>query len=366
MSRLGDFLELVLGPRRGYQTVRAVIRNWQSDDPASRRAETRPSGRRKANAEEPKQPDHEEILRVWFAPPNKARIERVTERGGRRVERLTVQNDTHWWERDHEGHVESGERSDGRGRSSANLTDAERHFGDSQLREFIERLSLEAVGDVTCVGRRCVRVKAVPREGRGFWPHWISFGGDTYELHADPERGVFLALRAFGGGKLCETHEVQEVAFDEPLDDALFTYELRHGEQVRKPDPICEHMSLAAAVSRMSFTVLVPTDPELVATDCHVMWHPPRLGGGPPHLMLMYMGESQFWLNQSDADIGRKDLEWEPVSRNGRALEISDPGEEGERFVRFTHLGTNVEIHSDLPRERLLDIAASLEPAKPG
>lgn len=68
---------------------------------------------------------------------------------------------------------------------------------------------------------------------------------------------------------------------------------------------------------------------------------------------------------ESDTGFGHESMEWETVSRNGRAMEISDPGEEGERLVRLTHLGTHVEITSDLPREQLLDLAATLGPVKP-
>lgn len=283
MSALGDFLELVLGPKPAFRTVRAVIRNWRSGEILSRSADARPIGRRAVGAVEPPQPDVEQTLKVWFAPPHKVRIERVVNGYKGRVEQLTVQNETHTWDRDHEGHVEAGERDDDHPRrSAANCIDVERHFGDSQLREFIQDLSLEAVGTTTCAGRSCVRVRAAPRNGV-FWPHWISFGGATYELHLDPERGVALALLAFtAGGELCETHTVKEIAFDEPLDDALFTYEPQRGEQVRKPDPICESMTLAAAAARMPFPVLVPTVPEMAAVPCDAMWHPPRVGGPAP------------------------------------------------------------------------------------
>jgi hypothetical protein len=196
------------------------------------------------------------------------------------------------------------------------------------------------------------------------WPHWLPAHADEYELHADPERGVVLLVAGKFEGVVFETDEVTEVAFDEPLDDGLFTYEPRRGEQVRPADPIVEQLTLAGAVARVPFAVLVPSrlpDPSHAVLE--VMYHPPRVNGGRPHLTLMYRGDGHLWLNQSYMPADLSEYEWEMVERDGRRMEISDPGAEaGTRIVRLEHLGTHVDIWSVLDRERLLDLAASLAP----
>ena len=69
-------------------------------------------------------------------------------------------------------------------------------------------------------------------------------------------------------------------------------------------------------------------------------------------------------MNQSDTPAQLDEWEWEAVEHRGRRLEISDPGPgKAKRLVRLEHLGTHVDIWSELDRERLLDVAASLTPA---
>lgn len=123
-------------------------------------------------------------------------------------------------------------------------------------------------------------------------------------------------------------------------------------------------MSLPDAVARTRFVVLVPACVPAGYYLHDAMWHPPRIGGGRPHLTLMYMGGESLWLNQTDAPTPWEGYEWEAVEHNGRRMEVSDPGPgAGDRMVRLEHLGTHVDIRSGLDRGRLLDLAASLAPA---
>ncbi len=369
MGMLGDFLEAVYGPGDRFQTVRAVVRQWQ--DPAARarasRAEEPTTGRRKPTAGSRANAARQEaVLRVWLGGPDRVRVEESRHRDGVAESALTVVGGGLWWRRDHQGHVEAGERGErARGRRPGpNLTDVERHFFPSALREYFAGLALEPLGAVRTAGRECLRVRAVPRPDGGLWPHWLGFGADEYELHADPERGVLLLVASRCRGEVLEANEVSEVAFDEPLADDLFTYNPRLGEQVRSPDTIAEHLTLAAAAARMQFTVLVPTRVPEGCVRTEVMFHPSRLNSPRPYLTLMYMGGDYLVVHQSATPDQLDEWEWESVERGGRRLEISDPGPgEGERLVRLEHLGTHVDIWSDLDRERLLDVAASLAPA---
>ena len=369
MGMLGDFLEAVYGPADRFRTVRAVVRQWQDPAALARAsgAEEPPTGRRKPTAGSRANAARQEAThRVWLGGPDQVRVEETRHRDGVVESALTVVGGGRWWRRDHQGHVEAGEQGErqrARGRRPGlNLTDVERHFFPSALREYFAGLALEPLGAVRTAGRECLRVRAVRRPDGRLWPHWLGFGADEYELHADPERGVLLLVASRCRGEVLETNEVSEVAFDEPLADDLFTYNPRLGEQVRPPDMITEHLTLAAAAARMPFTVLVPTRvPEGKGVRTEVMFHPPRLNSPRPYLTLMYMGEDYLVVNQSATPAQLDEWEWESVERGGRRLEISDPGPgKGKRLVRLEHLGTHVDIWSDLDRERLLDVAASL------
>jgi hypothetical protein len=367
MGRLGDFLEVVYGPADRFQTVRATIHQWHDHDAAGRAVSSGSvAGRLKADAAPAVSESRvwESDLRVWVGGPGRVRVEETRRRDGMVESMLAVVGGGRWWQRDFQGHVEEGQTG-GRRRNGPNLTDVERHFSPASLREYFAGLALEPLGPVRTAGRECVRVRSTPRPDGHHWPHWLGFGADEHELHADPEHGVLLFTAAKFRGELLETNEVTDVAFDEPLADDLFTYEARPGEQVRPADPIVEHLTLAAAVARMPFTVLVPGGvPEDHWVRVEVMFHPPRVNSPRPHLTLMYFGEASLFVDQSDTRAPRDEYEWESVERDGRRMEISDPGTgAGQRLVRLEHMGTHVEIRSELDRDRLLELAASLRPA---
>jgi outer membrane lipoprotein-sorting protein len=222
----------------------------------------------------------EASLSIWISPPGRFRIEKNDKSEEQLEPSLIVVNGDQWRNRDHQGHVETSEASQqqGRQRPTPDLTDIERHFDQASLREYFVGLSLQQLGSAQTAGRSCIRLRAVPRPDAHLWPHWLPHGADEYEFHADPERGILLYVAGRYSGEVFEISEVLQVAFDEPLDDGLFTYTPRRGEQVRPADPIVEHLTLQAAVARIPFTVLVPVRlPDSEHGDVEVMYHPPRL-----------------------------------------------------------------------------------------
>lgn len=370
MSQLGDFLGTLCGPADRFRTVRAVIHHRQ-DKSASERAlaANRPAGRRRESGTEPSAPViWTSTLRVWADGKHRARVEETRHRDGIVESSLTVVNESRWWKRDFQGHVEEG-ATRSRGRPGPSLTDLERHFSPALLRQCLAGLTLESLGAVRVADRECLRIRAVPRPDGHLWPHWLGFGADEYELHADPELGGVLFVGSSFRGTELETSTVTEVAFDEPLPDTLFVYEPRPGEPVRPADTLVEHLTLAAAVARAPFTVLVPTRLPEGYRDGHSesLFHPTRINGPRSHLTLLYFGPEFLSVRQSSTPDSRDDYEWEVVERNGRRVEISDPGPgAGQRVLRLEHSGTHIEIRSDLSREQLLDMAVSLEPAVTG
>jgi hypothetical protein len=367
MSRLGDFLESVYGPADGFKTVRASIRRRRNRRLAEGAGGGRPPmGKRKPSAA-PGDSCDESLMSVWIVLPDRLRIESS---GAETHRQLEVINGDQSWTRDDQGHVEikQGDGSE-RAHHVAGATDTDRHFSHASLRQFFVALALEAAGEVQAAGYDCIRLRARLRPDESLWPHWLPCGADEYEFHVEPTRGVVLSVIAKSNGQVFETHEVTEVVFDEAVDDALFRYEPRQGEQVRPETPIVERLSLPSAINRVSFTVLVPERlPDSDRADLTVMFHPPRIRSPRPYLSLMYRWDvmsQNLWLNEAATpDSDRDNFEWEPVSRHGRELRISDPGVEGGyRVVELEQAGTHVTLWSDMPREPLLDVAASLVPA---
>ena len=363
MSRLGDFLEAVYGPVERFTSLQASIRQWRNLTPGTefRGPGAKLIGRRKTPSSAPR--IDEALLSVWIAPPDRTRIEkRRTGSAGAR-DSITVVNGEKSWEADHEGHVEVATGKSVR----AGLVDAERHFDRIQLREFFTHLNLEERGISHQAGQDCVVIRAVLRPGGHLWPHWLASEADEYEFHADPRRGVLLSILARARSEVFETSEVTQAIFDEPIADDLFTYVPRPGEQIRPPDQVVEHLSLAEAAQRMPFPVLVPTHvPDGGQLKLEVIYHPPGLRRSHSYLSLMYIGDAlhSLWIHQAATPNPELDeFEWENAVSNGKSMRISDPGGKSIRIVALVQEGTHVEIWSDLERKQLLDLAASLAPA---
>ena len=318
-------------------------------------------GRRKARTGESERIG-EGTLSIWISRPSRTRIEEACAGDSEIRRSLRVVDGERWWECDADGHVTSGQ-----GERGPALTDAERHFHPKLIREFFQALTLEALGPVRTAGRDCVRLRGVLRPGGRLWPHWLAKSADEYEFHADRERGALLAIISRFAGQAFEKKEVTDIAFDEELDSALFTYIPQLGDQIRPPVPVAEHLTLDAAAKRMPFTILVPTRvPDPDHTQLDVTYHPARLKSPLAKLHLSYrnFGSRRWlWIYQSAAADPELDAyEWDRVERGEQEMRISDPGV-GMRLVALERHGTHVVIRSDLERDTLLDLAASLTPA---
>jgi hypothetical protein len=366
MSALGDFLEAVYGREQPFATVRASIRHWRNRHLAdnARGGNRTVMGRRKALSAVASAIEECDVS-VWLAIPDRARIER--RRAGQVVD-LTVANSIEWWKRDDQGHIETSAKGK---RSSPGLSDAERHFGRILLRNCFVALDLEQIGIGQILGQECVRIRATPRLDGSLWPHWLPHGADEYEFDADRNQGVLLSISARFKGETFESSTVSDVAFGESLDPFLFQYTPELGEQVRPPDPRVVHLTLEAAIDQMPFTVLIPTKlPDPDHRRMEIMYDAPSLKSPRPDLTIMYWcfdADTHLWLHESNSpDPELQQYEWESVVCNGKGIRISDPGHDGKRIVSLEQIGTHVTIWSDLKRDQLLDLAASLAPGKRG
>ncbi len=361
MSELGDFLEIVYGPDSQFETVRGTIRQWCNREIAeSATGGGRTAiGRRKASmqADDPTLAIDEANLSIWIKLPDRYRIEKDERFKGRTERSLNIVDGKQEWSVNQQGHVETG-------KPTGQLdTDIARHFEHASLRECFVGLALRPMGPIETAGRRCIRLRAVPRPGGRLWPHWLPCGADEYEFHADTERGVLLYIDGRHQDEVFEVNEVRDVVFDEPIGDDLFSYTPHPSDQVRTAAPIVERMTLEAAVARMPFTVLVPSCvPDAEHNDFEVMYHPPRPQSARAHLALMYRGDHRLWINESDcAEPETAEMEWEQIERDGKRMAISDPGvDAGMSILALEQAGTYVTIMSDLDRDRLIRVAFSL------
>ncbi|HEY4309508.1 MAG TPA: hypothetical protein VGN12_08660 [Pirellulales bacterium] len=358
MSQLGDFLEVVYGPAPRFATVRATIHQWCNSGLANNAGAAKTViGRKRVSPSSEALAVDETNISACISLPDRYRIEKHEHARGQSKESLIVVNGKHKWNRDPQGHVETSQAS------PKQDTDIARHFDQASLREFFVGLALQSAGEVEIAGRSCIRLRAVPRAEGRLWPHWLPYGADEYEFYADPRFGVLLYIAGRYNDAVFEVNEVTHVVFDEPLDDALFTYSPTPAEQVSPATPIVERLTLTAAVARMPFKVLIPTRlPDPDHCYCEVMYHPPRSRSPRPHLALMYKGGFSLWINEGGtADPDTADMEWEQVERDGKRMSLSDPGVgTGKRMLALEQQGTHVMMVSDLDREQLINVAASL------
>jgi len=88
----------------------------------------------------------------------------------------------------------------------------------------LEELNLSAEGQVTWAGREAVRLVGVPPVVEQEWdPDPLSWGADEYEVLVDAERGVLLRCASRLRGKDFDALEVEEIYFDEPFSEEVFT-----------------------------------------------------------------------------------------------------------------------------------------------
>ncbi len=357
MSDLGDFLETVYGPTVPFATVRGAIRQWcnrEIAEHATGGGRTAIGRRRTGTQAKGSTPALDEAsLLFWVKMPDQYRIEKNETTKGRTARSLNIVNREQEWSSNYQGHVETSKPT---GRFD---TDLARHFDHASLREYFVALSLQSVGSAETAGRPCLRLRAVPRRGERLWPHWLPCGADEYELHADTERGVLLYIAGRYKHQVFEVNEVSDVAFDEPIDGDLFSYTPDPSDLVKPAVPIVERLTLEAAVARMPFTVLVPSwVPDAEHNDFELMYHRSRPKSVRAHLALMYRGDHHLWIDESEsAEPELADMEWEQIERDGKQLAISDAG---MRILALEQAGTHVIITSNLDRDRLIQVAASL------
>ncbi len=363
MGHLGEALEALFGPDNRFKTVRATLHHWIDYELRSEAlAQIEPNSIQR-NLKTGKKPDLPKTFRsttkAWLSFPSHSRIEFCKGVDDSIEKSLFVTNGKQCWECDHEGHVEVCDFDQRNPRGELFDVAIDRHFIPAKIRLFVKELALDDQGPVVTAGRDCVRIRASLRPNARMWPHWLPRESDEFEFHADVKLGVMLKIICRSSGEVFQEYEVLDVAFDEALDPSHFTYTPSPGQQVGPKSPRSEHLTLAGAVARMPFKVLLPTrlpDPEHSHFD--LFYHPPQRKESWSHLLFMYRGSKTYarlFVTQAARPYSALDeYEWEAIDDPGcllKNLRIAKSGEPSATWkVAFEQEGTHVSISSDLER----------------
>ncbi|MFO0949179.1 MAG: hypothetical protein U1D30_25255 [Planctomycetota bacterium] len=370
MSPLGTFLEALFCKPEPFETAQGTLRHWQ--DVSFRRGASDTAGRVGRVGKNPPpaaSSEKQTNYSFWIRSPARWRLEPIEPQDGSST--FFISTDTRYWFRNKSGEIETDERKEIRGSPAPapGGIELDRHFDGRQIREFLVSLKLEYLDNVTTADQQCARFRAIPRAGARIWPHWLPHGADEYLMHGDLLRGTLLLIEGRKSGKAFERHEVMSLVYDGEIDESRFTYQPLASESVSTPKPIMETLTLDDAIARMPFPILLPTKmPWDKPASFTFRFHPPRKGSHRSQLLLSSSGDRVFWMAQSDVpdpDLGR--LEWESILHSDQAMKVSDPGDGGGlKVVTLEREGTHVSLYAEMDRRELLDIAASLMPAKRG
>lgn len=365
---LADLLELMYRGRESFRTVRATIRNWRDDETYQAAFERfheqldRRSGSTSVLSVSLGDPDAgperestEELVRLWVARPARLRIEVE----GRWARTLVTDGKTSWHYDVHLGAIAHEREEEDDGEEEPLLLDPA---------SVVPGLELEPLGRMTWGGREAIRVRARPREADEelFWHdlHGLAPGAEAYDLIVDVERGVLLRAAAYLDGEEFATTEVLEIAFDEPIDPATFTFVPPPGETVRREEELdadLRDVTIEEAAVLAPFPVWIPARLplgwEMEVTYQEASERPIWPASVSIHYRRMTEDEpSQFTLDERAAGKERAPgPAWEWIEREGQALFVWAPPERKRgmpTLVRLERGGTTIREWHDEERGR--------------
>jgi hypothetical protein len=371
MSDVSELLVLLHGARGRVSTVRATVRMWRHlgrHGAALQRAGWvgyAPIGR-------PEREAVEELVRVWFAPPDRAREEHEGSHGAW----VAVRRGPQWWRYDD---VNGAMSNEGAPDSRGGIGDELEWLLDPA--PAMGMLEFDTIAPARRAGRPVLRVRAVPRTAAagndGPLMRLGAVGADELLLEVDAERGALLRIESRFEREPIALSEVVEIAFDEAFAEDTFVLEPPPGEAVRSVVdllPVRHDLTIEQAVALAPFTVWIPArlpaDWETQIGFAVGQDRPPMA----PHVFLHYRaadGTHSLRIAESPAD-GPRDVEaegpggpWREIERNQRHVQTREPSDPWQTAQARVDLdGTRILIQStDLAADALADVAASLIPA---
>ena len=370
MGDVAELLVLLHGARGRISTVRATVRIWRHigrHDEAVQRA----GWTSYASSGTPASEALEELVRVWFAPPDRAREERE----GSQDASVGVRRGPHWWRYDD---VNGALSNEGAPDSQSGIGDELDWLLDPA--PVIGLLEFDKIVRAQRAGRPVMRVRAVPRTpaagNDGPLMRLGAVGADELLLDVDAERGALLRIESRFEREPIALSEVVEIAFDEAFDEGTFVFTPPPGQVVRSILdllPVRHDLTIEQAVALAPFTVWIPArlpadwetqigfaaeqDRPSMAPQVHLHCRAPdgtqglRVAESPAD----HPGE------HSDDDHARANP-WRTIDRDRRRMQLREPDESWlPAQVRLELDGTRILIQSaDLEADALADVAAGL------
>jgi hypothetical protein len=254
----------------------------------------------------------EELVRLWLAPPDRAREEREGSQGAS----VGVRRGAHWWRYD------------------------------------------EVNGAMSNQG--------APDSG----------GADELLLDVDAERGTLLRIESRFEREPIVLSEVVEIPFDEAFDEDTFVFTPPAGEAVRSIVdllPVRRDLTIEQAVALAPFTVWIPArlradwqtqigfaaeqDRPSMAPQVHLHYRAPD----GTHGLSVAESPAGHPGEHSDYEHAQPNR-WRTIDRNQRRMQVREPAESWQPAqVRLELDGTRILIHStDLGADALADVAVGL------
>ena len=210
-----DLEELLGNAASRVRSVRAELREWADPDRTLAAYNARhPGAGREVSGEDaiPSDPYTTES-RAWIVMPDRIREE--SDNG------LVVQRGDHWWSRHPFFGTDSNDGDPGQ-----TITIAETLQPWIDPAPVLPLLELSLVDTAQVAGHPALRLRATAKDGIGAGAQlgWLGLCADEWELLVHARRGVVLGTTARYQGAPFRIGEAVVIEFDEPLDDALFTF----------------------------------------------------------------------------------------------------------------------------------------------
>jgi outer membrane lipoprotein-sorting protein len=375
VTDVAELLFLLHGARGRVSTVRATVRMWRH---LRRRGEAFQRAGWSASGPSGASEVFEEIVRLWLAPPDRAREEREGPGGPC----FSVRRGSDWWRYDD---VNGAMSNEGAPDSHSGIGDELDWLLDPA--PVIGFLEFDKIVRAQRAGRPVMRVRAVPRttSARDDAPlmRLGAVGADELLLEVDAERGALLRIESRFEREPIALSEVVEIAFDEVFDEETFVFTPPAGEAIRSIAdlvPVRHDLTIEQAVARAPFTVWiaerVPAGWAAQIGFAAEQDRPPLA----PEVHLHYRapdGMRGFSIAESPANHPGEHDEyehaaanpWRSIDRDQRRMQVREPAESWQPAqVRLELDGTRILINStDLDADALLDVAGGLvrAPAEP-
>jgi hypothetical protein len=213
---MSEIEQLLRGARGKVKTARAEISDWQEPHLTLKAWENGPwaEAAKSGDPTEFGMPDKpfELVSRQWID----VLAGRAREESG---DLVVVRDGPRWWRAFPGTDTESGEGP------GSTVTVAVTLAGWLDPAPLADLLAMEVTGDEDVCGISALTVRATARDGEGMAADLAPLGwaADEWILNVDARRGVLLGSTAYVGGKVFKRVVAKAIAFDEPLDEKLFS-----------------------------------------------------------------------------------------------------------------------------------------------